>query len=212
MTRAVVICGDAWHPAETVRRGLAPLRNDGFEFEFLENDFGALPEKLKNCSIALLTKANMISATDQSPWLTPDLAAALRNYLQRGNGLIAIHAGTSRYELLPEMTEMIGGAFLRHPEPCAVTVEPVVTHPLAEGVTTFTVSDEHYFMAMNENDGEIFLYSHSKHGRQPAGWSHFVAGNGRVCVLTPGHNVEVWLHPEFQKLLLNAFRWAAKLN
>jgi type 1 glutamine amidotransferase len=46
---------------------------------------------------------------------------------------------------------------------------------------------------------------------QPAGWTR-AEGAGRVCVLTPGHNLEVWLHPEFQKLLLNACRWTAKLN
>jgi hypothetical protein len=31
-------------------------------------------------------------------------------------------------------------------------------------------------------------------------------------VLTPGHNLEVWLHPDFQKLLHNGLTWLAKLN
>jgi uncharacterized protein len=25
--------------------------------------------------------------------------------------------------------------------------------------------------------------------------------------LTPGHNLEVWLHPSYQALLLNTLRW-----
>jgi type 1 glutamine amidotransferase len=73
------------------------------------------------------------------------------------------------------------------------------------------VFDEHYFMAMNDARADVFLNSLSKHGVQPAGWTR-AAGAGRVCVLTPGHNREVWQHPEFQKLLLNALRWAAKMN
>lgn len=34
----------------------------------------------------------------------------------------------------------------------------------------------------------------------------------RVCVLTPGHNLEVWLHPGFQALLRHALNWCATLN
>ena len=34
-------------------------------------------------------------------------------------------------------------------------------------------------------------------------------GQGRVGVLTPGHNVEVWVHPAFQTLLRNTLHWCA---
>jgi len=37
-------------------------------------------------------------------------------------------------------------------------------------------------------------------------------GRGRVCVLTPGHNLPVWLNPQFQKLLTNALNWCAPVN
>jgi type 1 glutamine amidotransferase len=109
------------------------------------------------------------------------------------------------------MHAMLGGAFVRHPDACAVTLEPVKPHPVTDGVETFTVQDEHYFMSPMSDDAEVFLHSRSAHGLQPAGWTR-AEGAGRVCVLTPGHNQEVWLHPEFQKLLLNAMRWTAKLN
>ena len=82
---------------------------------------------------------------------------------------------------------------------------------MTDGVEIFTVHDEHYFMSPLSADAEVFLQSQSAHGLQPAGWTRS-EGAGRVCVLTPGHNLEVWLHPEFQKLLLNACRWTAKLN
>jgi type 1 glutamine amidotransferase len=92
-----------------------------------------------------------------------------------------------------------------------VTIEPRSGHPLTKEVAAFTVRDEHYFMAMNDVAVDVFLHSRSEHGVQPAGWTRS-EGEGRVCVLTPGHNLEVWLHPSFQKLLLNALRWSAKLN
>jgi type 1 glutamine amidotransferase len=125
--------------------------------------------------------------------------------------LVTVHAGTSRYEKLNLMNDLIGGAFTRHPDPCEVRIEPRNGHPLTAGVSAFTVKDEHYFMQMDAKDADVFLHSHSVHGVQPAGWSRAV-GAGRICVLTPGHNLEVWLHPEFRKLLANALRWAAKVN
>ncbi|HZI30712.1 MAG TPA: ThuA domain-containing protein, partial [Candidatus Binatia bacterium] len=148
MKRALVICGDAWHPAEVVRRGLESLCSDGFAFEFVEGEANRLMERLAEFSVVVLARANMVSAADRRPWLTPDLATALREYAWRGNGLMMIHAGTSRYEQLPGMKELIGGAFERHPDQCTVTLEPCAAHPLVAGVAEFTVHDEHYFMAM----------------------------------------------------------------
>jgi type 1 glutamine amidotransferase len=211
MKRVLVICGDAWHSAETIRRGMMPLRGSGFEFEYLEGDAGNLAARLPDFSVVALAKANMISATDQRPWVAPPAVLALQDHLRRGRGVVAIHAGTSRYESSPEMMALIGGLFEHHPEQCAVTVEPCANHPLAAAVAEFTVRDEHYFMAMSDAASVVFLHSRSAHGVQPAGWTRAVQG-GRVCVLTPGHNLKAWLHPEFQKLLLNALRWTAKLD
>lgn len=211
MKRALVICADAWHPAQTVKGGLAPLGAGGFEFEFLENGAERLAEMLPQFSIAVLAKANMLSAADQRPWLSPGLAAAFRDHVRRGCGLVVIHAGTSRYEQSPGMGEMIGGAFRSHPDPCPVTLEPAISCPLTTGVDAFTVRDEHYFVSLNDPQAMVFLNSQSEHGVQPAGWTRN-EGAGRVCALTPGHSLEVWRHPSFQKLLLNALGWAAKIT
>jgi len=114
------------------------------------------------------------------------------------------------YELAPGMKELIGGVFERHPDQCEVMLEPC-THPLDAGVEKFAVQDEHYFMAMSGEPVSVFLHSRSENGVQPAGWTRTDVGGGRICVLTPGHNLEVWLHPEFQKLLLNGMKWVAKV-
>ncbi|MGH7951043.1 MAG: ThuA domain-containing protein [Limisphaerales bacterium] len=210
-SRVLVICGDIWHPAEIIRRGLAPVENFGFAFTFLAENEKWPAKKPGDFSVIVLARANLISATDEREWLTADLELAFENHLRAGKGLLVIHAGTSRYEKSATMNSLIGGALVSHPEPCAVTIEPKPSHALTADVKTFTVRDEHYFMAMKDANAEIFLRSHSKHGAQPAGWTR-AEGKGRVCVLTPGHTLEVWLHPEFQKLLLNALRWTAKLN
>ena len=58
----------------------------------------------------------------------------------------------------------------------------------------------------DDPEADLFLTTRSEHGAQPGGWTR-LEGDGRVCVLTPGHNVEVWLEPNYQVLIANALRW-----
>ncbi len=81
-------------------------------------------------------------------------------------------------------------------------------HFLADA-PTFSAQDEHYFMALDDAEADICLLTTSEHGTQPGGWTR-AEGDGRVCVLTPGHNVEVWLDPSYQAILDKALRWCAK--
>jgi type 1 glutamine amidotransferase len=97
---------------------------------------------------------------------------------------------------------------LQHPKKCPVTVFPKTGHALTAGAATFTVNDEHYFVALDDAAADVFMTSQSSNGVQPAGWTRR-EGAGRVCVLTPGHTVEVWLQNDFQKLLVNALQWCS---
>jgi type 1 glutamine amidotransferase len=209
--RVLVLAGDKWHPAETIRRGFAPLGELGFDFIFIEDGIRWTPDLVREFQVIVLAKANMVSADDEREWLTAGSELALADYIRGGGGLLVIHAGSSRYEKLPAVNAVIGGAFVSHPDQCEVEIDPVDGHSLVAGVAKFVVCDEHYFMAMSGSDADIFLHSRSTHGTQPAGWTR-KEGRGRVCVLTPGHNLEVWLHPDFQKIMLHALRWMAKLN
>jgi type 1 glutamine amidotransferase len=103
----------------------------------------------------------------------------------------------------------VGGVFVKHPPQCPVTVEPQVGHPLTAGSAPFTLVDEHYFMELDDPQADIFLTTTSEHGPQPGGWRR-TEGEGRVCVLTPGHNLEIWLHPSFQALLRNGLSWCGQ--
>lgn len=211
MTRALVFAGDIWHPAETVRHGLAALGAEEFDFEFTDAPPDCPAEWSKKFRLVVLARANISSTTDRQPWLDSDTANSFADFVTQGGSLLVVHAGTSRYEILPAMNALIGGSFVRHPEQCAVTIEAQAENCLTEQVQSFEVQDEHYFMKLDDSRAEVFLRSSSAHGVQPAGWTR-LEGCGRVCVLTPGHNLEVWLHPSFQRLLTNALRWTAKMN
>jgi uncharacterized protein len=207
--RVLVMCGDKWHPAETARRGLGFLGNHGFECEFIEDRAKWSVNMITGFQIVMLARSNSVAAGGNHEWLTKDSERDFCAHVRRGIGLVVIHSGTVSCAGLPLMRSAIGGAFLRHPPQCLVTFEPKQGHPLTHSVKVFTATDEHYFVQMDDAQSDVFLHSSSRHGVQPAGWARS-EGEGRVCVLTPGHNVEVWLHPSFQTLLVNALRWTAK--
>lgn len=208
--KTLVLCDDYWHPARVPRAGLEALTASEFTFDWIENTHDWSPERMMTYPVVILTKSNNISATDKTNWMTDTVQAAFAEYVRKGNGLLAIHSGTAEYEQAPVLRSLLGGVFDHHPEQCPVTVNPLAGHPLSAGVAPFTLKDEHYFMAMDDSQVEVFVTTTSEHGEQPGGWRR-VEGSGRVAVLTPGHNLEVWLHPSFQVLILNSLRWCGKL-
>jgi hypothetical protein len=227
--KALVLCNDTWHPAAVPRQGLARLAQEGFECEWLEElpAFGGGPgavsegngsgrqvddptwltRRLEAVPLFILTKSNNASAADPRPWAGPTVAQALLEYVRVGGGLLVIHSGAAGYAETPALRGLLGGVFTHHPPQCPVTYAPLAGHPLTMApLEPFTLTDEHYFMALDDPHAAIFLTSASEHGEQPAGWTR-TEGAGRVCLLTPGHNLEVWLHPTFQALLRRALDW-----
>jgi len=201
-----VLCGDKWHPADIVKKGLKGLEGLEYSFNFLENAQDISLELFKDNRIIILSKSNNVSQEDESPWLDQELDLAIKDYVEAGGSLLALHSGTSDYEDSKDLKPLLGGVFAHHPDQCPVKVSFSNDHLLTKGCSDFTLVDEHYFMDMNDDNIDVFVTTESEHGSQPGGWIK-KQGKGRVCVITPGHNLEVWLEPSFQRLLKNAIGW-----
>jgi uncharacterized protein len=207
--RALVLSDDFYHPARVAREGLAALGEAEWQFDWIENAGEWSAARMQAYPVVILVKSNNVSAADRAPWVTPEVECAFESYAQQGGGLLAIHSGTAGYQETPTLRRVLGGVFLQHPPQCEVTITPHAGHPLSAGSAPYTIKDEHYHMALDAPQAEVFLTTTSIHGDQPGGWTRR-EGQGRVCVLTPGHNVEVWVHPSFQALLRNTLRWCAE--
>lgn len=202
----LVLCDDKWHPAATPRNGLAQMAQGEFSFGYVEDGRDWSARKIADADVLLLTKSNNISATNTDAWVDDEVARELRDFVAGGKGLLVVHSGTVGYNEIPVLHKLIGGGFVEHPPQCTVTIQPVSDHRLTTGLAPFAVHDEHYMMTPLADDVEVFLTTQSEHGSQPGGWLRR-EGAGYVGVLTPGHNVEVWQHPTFQRLLQRTLRW-----
>lgn len=209
-SKVLVLCDDFWHPAKTPRAGLTQLAGEQADraFDWMEDarDWPAL--RIDDYPLIILTKSNNVSAQDKTHWMTDEVQATLVDYVRQGGGLLAIHSGTAEYKETPALRALLGGVFDMHPPQCMVTIAPSESSVVTAGVSPFTIKDEHYFMLMEAAPVSVFLTATSEHGEQPAGWQR-AEGKGRVIVVTPGHNVEAWLHSQFQTLLRNAMKECA---
>jgi type 1 glutamine amidotransferase len=213
--RALVLCGDHWHPAHVTRQGLEALgEGEGsgcFHFDWIEDAREWSAGRMADYRVVVMTKSDNVSERDSTSWVTEEVQKTFLDYVRQGNGLLVVHAGSAGYEHMPVLRGLMGGVFLRHPPQCPVAVEPQQGHALTAGSSPFTVVDEHYIMVLDDAEADVFVTTTTEHGTQPGGWTR-TEGEGRVCMLTPGHNVEVWLHPSFQALLRNALYWCGFLS
>lgn len=208
--KVLVLCNDRWHPARVPREGLEALHDRGFTFDWLEDAHEWSADRMAEYPLTVLTKSNHVSFTDHRQWMTAEVQAAFAEYVREGHGLLAIHSGTASYQESTGLRSLLGGVFTHHPEQCMVTMDLQANHPFTSDIPSFTIKDEHYFMAMYDSQVDVFMTTRSEHGEQSAGWRK-TEGNGRVVVLTPGHNLEVWLHSSYQALILTAMRWCGGL-
>lgn len=217
MEKVLVICDDIWHPAEVIEKGLAARQDTRFEFDVVKAAKDILtPALIAQYRLIVCCKSNNVIAANTAPWFEPGVtevcAAEFEEYIRNGGGFLVVHSGLAyTEERCEEYVAFVGSAFRGHPPRCTVDLHVTKPeHPILEGVSDFTVRDEHYAMEMLCDDAEIFLESTSAAGgRQPAGYTR-VMGAGRMCALTPGHTMDVWENKTFQRLFTNAAEWCLR--
>lgn len=218
MVNVLLLCDDKWHPGEIFERGMVkPLSQKGICFDVVKNPRDILTKKMiRTYDVIINARGNSFSAANTAPWFsegeTDVMPEDFTAYVQEGGGFIALHGGnTYKTEHLPGMTSLIGNDFIGHPSQCPITAYPVGDHPITKGVGTCSFSDEHYMLDIHCDDAVVFYQSTSdtSAGTQVAGYTRQV-GEGRVCVLTPGHTTSVLETEEYAKVLYNAILWCAK--
>lgn len=216
MVNVLLVCDDVWHPAEVIKRGLEDVQDTEFHFDIVCTAKDILtPEFISRYPVIMNCKGNAVTAANNAPWFEDGVTevgvAEFADYVKAGGGFLSVHAGnTAALNNNKAYAEFVGNDFVTHPPRCEVKVTVEKEHPITEGVTDFIIRDEHYELCDLAEDIDVFLKSSSeKGGVQVAGYTRKL-GEGKICVLTPGHTLAVWQNEMFRKLLFNAINWAMK--
>jgi type 1 glutamine amidotransferase len=143
-----------------------------------------------------------------------------------GRGFIGVHSATITFTGWPEYGEMIGGYFDEHPWgtfDAPIIVEDPNFPGMQQWPRTFVLRDEIYQMRNYSRDKlrvlmrldaeKLNLQNKNVHRTDrdfAVTWAKMY-GKGRVYYTTLGHVQENWDKPEFQKMLLEAIKWAMSL-
>ena len=214
MINVLVLCDDYWHPAEVIELGIRPLEDLEFHFDFVKAAKDILtPKMIASYPVIVCCKGNSINASNRSPWfeegVTEVMPKDFEEYVRNGGGFVSVHAGNTSKEG-DDYTQFVGNYFIGHPPRCEVEINIKGDHPITRGVQDFTIRDEHYEICVTAKDTTLLFTTSSEAGGVQVGGYTREIGKGRLCVLTPGHTLDVWQHEEFKKIFLNSIRWCGR--
>jgi len=205
--KTLILIGDIWHSAATVRPMLELLFPD--ENAVITEDPRTFLQD--NYELLILMKDPIENNQIPTPtWADEEWTERLLTRIRDGMGAIVFHAGMADLPGEHRMVrEIIHGRFLFHPAQCEVSFRPTKDHPILKGIPPFTLPepDEHYHMEMIPGaEGEIIGKTVSEHGSQPGLWAHEY-GKGRVCMFTPGHVTPNLTDPHMIAVFRNMIQW-----
>ncbi|MBZ5561534.1 MAG: ThuA domain-containing protein [Acidobacteriia bacterium] len=158
------------------------------------------------------------------PWITEEQGAAIKDFVEAGGGLYALHNSSHISLSSRDYREVMGGAYIDHPplRPFKVSVVNK-DHPITRGVQDFMVNDEQHFVTYDKDPQYIFLRSENIDGltdvyegkdlgaKAIAGWAYDF-GKGRVAFTAVGHTLHAMWQPEYFKLQKNAVTWLLRME
>ena len=159
--------------------------------------------------------------------MKPEQKASLLSFVHDdGKGFIGVHSATITFTSWPEYGEMIGGYFDEHPWvtfDAPIIVEDPNFPGMQQWPKSFILKDEIYQMKDYSRDKVRVLmrldaskldlnnpHVHRKDRDFAVTWAK-TYGKGRVFYSTLGHVEQNWDDPRFQKMYLEAIKWAMGL-
>ncbi len=131
-----------------------------------------------------------------------------------GLGLVALHTASVSVEppaYHATWLGLIGCRFVHHPPFARFAVAVDRDHPVTRGVGNFEIEDELYLTEPVGPPVET-LASAAHEGTRVPVVTVRDHGRGRVCYIALGHDGRAHHHPAFQRLVVQAARWAGRME
>jgi type 1 glutamine amidotransferase len=150
-------------------------------------------------------------------WITAEQSAAIKDYVNQGGGLYAIHNSSdiSNSDGGKGFREVMGGAYNGHPPLRPFRVQPTANkHPITDGVSPFIVNDEQHYPTYDKDPKYVILEAENTDGlkyrdmgtKSVSGWAYDF-GKGRVVFTGVGHTIHAMWNPQYLEIQKRSVRW-----
>jgi type 1 glutamine amidotransferase len=207
--------GDTWHPFVSTSTLLAGILSDsGFAVD-LEQDVDRAMSALAGVDLLVVNAGD--PWRDESPGLSPPAAAVdgFEKALQRGLGVLGLHASVASLRDYPSWAPAIGGMWLPgmswHPPAGPTRIRIVPGIDILAGLADFEVADERY-LRLQAIGRVMVVAEHTYEGRShPTAWlRHY--GRSRVAADLLGHDERSFESAGHRELVARLARWATGLS
>ncbi|WP_425475224.1 ThuA domain-containing protein [Sphingomonas silueang] len=189
-------------------QGLEPVASD---------DPALFDRPLDRFAAIVLVSTTTDRKKPDSEWFVGPRRAALTGFVERGGGLVAIHAAADSHAGWSDYAALIGGRFARHPEgtPTGQVTRTAVPHPATAPLPRqFAIADEWYwFDDLSPALTHLLTLDPRSIGAnevnpRPLAWAHRV-GAGRVFYTGLGHRKESWADARVLAHVAGGLGWAS---
>ena len=207
--KTLMISGGWAHDYETWfhKADTATLNKAGFTNILYTTDSPTATRELANADV-------VIWSCNQVGFDTPELRAALTNFVNAGKGLVIMHSGVwyNPWKTTDFCNLLVGGGATDHRGEAQFPENVVKQHAVTQGLpATFQITDEMYHMRRNPTDSPIEVLVETALPGEPhyaSVWlTHY--GTARIVCNALGHAGAAHNSPDYQKLLVNSVKWAA---
>lgn len=189
-----------------------------FDVSVFDDAASMKPSDLEGFDV-LLSNYNLFGMPADTPTWGADMRKAFVVWLERGHGLVVVHAGSSVFYDWPEFQTLAGTSWTSSTSHGRVhTAEVVmssVRHPITGGVKNFKTRDE-FWQGCRLAEGTVVLATatptpeHGGSGRPEPLAMVNALGSGRGFTLLLGHDADCMTNEGFQQLLVHGVEWAAR--
>ncbi|MFN6374604.1 MAG: PVC-type heme-binding CxxCH protein [Chitinophagia bacterium] len=210
----ILFLGDNGHhrPIDRVPSIMAALGPKGINFTYTDD--------LADINTANLNKYDALMVFANWDKITPEAEKALLDYVASGKGFLPIHCASYCFRNSEAYVKMVGGQFWRHTMDSITTQTVQGSHPIMNGLKSFTAYDETYLHSQLQPDNNVLAVREIKTDQfkdkpdtktEPYTWTR-THGKGKIFYTAYGHDERTWGQTGFQELIYNAILWTVNDN
>ncbi len=242
--RALALIGDRYHNPDYIRVSLDKVFHDlNISVDYTIHYERISADMLKEYQLLLILRDGMIwpngylgpdaytdyernlenlpsPSSDPKPvmWMTEDQGAAIKDFVNSGNGFFALHNCSHISLSSKNYRDVMGGAYIGHPPLRPFRVRASENqHPITQGMTDFVVNDEQHYVDYDKDKKYILMEAENVDGltyenlgaKSISGWA-YEYGKGRVVFTGAGHTIHAMWNPQYLEIQKRSIQWLLK--